>query len=50
MELDGLKPHTHAERQDVVDRLLPLWQRKFGANLLGVAACASFARAQDKPF
>lgn len=50
MKLSGLRPHTHAERQIVIDRLLPLWRQKFGNNLLSVATCASFARGQDKSY
>ena len=43
----GLQPHTHAQRQAVIERLIPLWQEKFGDNLLAVAACASYARGVD---
>ena len=41
----GLKPH--AQRQAVVDGLVPLWQQKFGENLIAIAASASFARGED---
>lgn len=43
----GLKPYTHAQRQAVIEQLIPLWQEKFGDNLLAVAACASYARGLD---
>lgn len=46
-QLRGLQPHTHAQRQAVIEQLLPLWQEKFGENLLAVAACASYARGTD---
>jgi hypothetical protein len=46
----GLRPHTHAQRSAIVDQLLPLWQRKFGSNLLAVAICASYARGADLPY
>lgn len=45
--MQGLKAYTHADRQQVIDELLPLIQRKFGANLVAVAASASFARGED---
>lgn len=50
MPVSGLKPHTHAERQAVVDQLIPLFERKFGADLLAIAASASFARNQDRAY
>ena len=43
----GLRPHTHAQRQAVVDGLIPLWQQKFGEKLIAIAASASFARGED---
>jgi hypothetical protein len=43
----GLQAHTHAQRQAVIEQLIPLWQEKFGENLLSVAACASYARGVD---
>jgi predicted nucleotidyltransferase len=43
----GLRPHTHVHRQAVIQQLIPLWQEKFGDNLLAIAACASFARGAD---
>jgi predicted nucleotidyltransferase len=43
----GLRPHTHAHRQAVIEQLIPLWQEKFGDNLLAIAACASYARGVD---
>lgn len=43
----GLQPHTHEQRRAVIEQLVPLWQEKFGENLLAVAACASYARGVD---
>jgi hypothetical protein len=45
--LKGLKKHTHEERQEVIDRLVPLIRKKFGDNLLALASQASFARGED---
>jgi hypothetical protein len=47
MTCSGLKPHTHAERTRLIEQMIPLWQEKFGDNLLAVAACASYARGVD---
>ncbi len=46
----GLRPHTHEQRSAIVGQLLPLWQKKFGDNLLAVANCASYARGTDLPY
>ncbi len=46
----GLRPHTHAQREAAASSLLPLFQERFGENLLAVAASASFGRGQDLPF
>jgi kanamycin nucleotidyltransferase len=47
IEIQGLKPHTRAERWSVVEQLVPLWKEKFGNNLLAVAVSASMARGTD---
>ncbi len=47
MNSHGLKAHTHAERAAILSQLIPLWQQKFGENLLGIGACASYARGED---
>jgi hypothetical protein len=47
MSIRGIQPHTHAERAAIIERLIPLWQQKFGENLLAIAACASYARGED---
>lgn len=46
----GLKPHTHVERAALIEQLIPLWQQKFGKNLLGIAASASYARREDQAY
>ena len=48
MQPKGIKPHTHAERTAMIEQLIPLWQQKFGDNLLGIAACASYGRGEDQ--
>ncbi len=48
--MDGLKPHTHEDRQRVVDELVPLIRAKFGEDLLAIGASGSFARSEDGPF
>lgn len=50
LEPSGLKAHTHAEREAMIAELIPLWQKKFGDNLLGIGACASFARGEDTDY
>ena len=48
--MQGLRRYTHADRQQVIEELLPLIQRKFGDNLVAVAASASFARGEDSDY
>jgi hypothetical protein len=48
--MQGIKAYTHADRQQVIEELLPLIQRKFGANLVAVAVSASFARGEDADY
>jgi hypothetical protein len=43
----GLRKHTHEDRQKVVDEMVPLIKKKFGDNLVALAAQASFARNED---
>jgi len=47
MSPHGLKKHTHAERTSIIERLIPLFQRKFSSNLIAIAATASYARDED---
>lgn len=46
-DLHGLKPHTHAERAAIIEQLVPLWQQKFGENLIAIGASASYSRGED---
>lgn len=48
MASEGLKPHSHAEREQILNQLVSLWRKKFGYNLLAVAVEASFARGDDQ--
>jgi len=49
-ELSGIRAHSRDERMAAVDRLIPLWQKKFGDNLLGIAVGASVARGEDQAY
>jgi predicted nucleotidyltransferase len=48
--MKGLKKYTHAERQKVIEEIIPLVRRKFGDNLVALAAQGSFARADDTAY
>ena len=48
--MHGIRRYSHADRQQVIEELLPLIQRKFGDNLVAVAASASFARGEDSDY
>ena len=48
--MKGLKRHTHEERRRVVEELVPLVRRKFGANLVALAATSSYARGEDADY
>ncbi len=43
-------PHTHADRTAIIEQLVPLFYRKFGDNLLAIAADASYARGEDRSY
>lgn len=45
--MKGLKKHSHQERQKIIEELVPLIKKKFGDNLIALAADASFARGED---
>lgn len=45
--MKGLKKYTHADRARVIEEIIPLVRRKFGDNLVALAAQGSFARADD---
>jgi len=48
--IKGIRSHTHADRQQAIEELIPLIRQKFGANLIALAASASFARGEDTDF
>ena len=48
--LRGLKPHSHQDRRLIIRRMVPLIRKKFGANLVALAAQASYARQEDGPY
>lgn len=48
MPPQGLRPHTHEERQQVALQLLEGWRRTFAGRLVAVASTASFARGSDR--
>lgn len=48
--MQGLQPHTHADRQTIIAAMIPLIQQKFGDNLVALAVTASFARGDDAAY
>jgi hypothetical protein len=48
--MKGLKRYSHSDRQRVIEEMIPLIQRKFGDNLLALAATASYARNEDTDY
>ncbi len=48
--MKGIKKYTHEEREAVLYEMVPLIKRKFGKNLLAIAARGSFARNTDLPY
>lgn len=48
--MKGIKRHTHADRQKVIEEMIPLIKRKFGKNLVAIASSASFARNEDSDY
>lgn len=48
--MQGLKPHTHDERLSIAQTLIPLFQQKFGDNLIAIALVASVARNADRAY
>lgn len=45
--MKGLKKYSHSDRRRIIEELTPLIQRKFGENLVALAATASYARNED---
>ena len=48
--MKGLKRHSHQERQQAIEEIIPLIQRKFEENLVALAACASYSRNEDSDY
>jgi len=46
----GLKKHTHEDRARVIGEMVQLVKKKFGDNLIALAAQASFARNEDSGY
>jgi len=46
----GLKRYSHDDRQRVIEEMIPLIRKKFGDELVALAACASFARSEDTDY
>lgn len=45
--MKGLKKYSHDQRRRIVDELILLIRKKFGENLIALAATASYARNED---
>lgn len=45
-----LRAHSHQDRERIVREIVPYIERKFGGNLVALAACCSFARDEDSYF
>ena len=45
--MKGLKKYSHKDREKVIQEIVPLIKKKFGENLLALAAAASYARMED---
>ncbi len=43
----GLKKYSHKDREKVIEEMIPLAKKKFGKDLLALAAQASYARNED---
>lgn len=45
--MKGLKKYSHKDREKVIKEMIPLIKKKFGKNLIALAAQASYARKED---
>jgi hypothetical protein len=45
--MEGIKKYTHQDRERIVREMIPLIKKKFGNNLVALAAQSSFARRED---
>ncbi len=48
--MEGLQKRTHSDREAVIHEMIPLIRRKFGDNLIALAAQASYARNEDSDY
>jgi len=48
--MKGLKKHTHKDREEIIKKMIPMIKKKFGKNLIALAAQASFARNEDRDY
>jgi len=48
--MKGIKKHTHQERAQIIQDMVPLIRKKFGDNLIALAVCCSFARNEDADY
>jgi hypothetical protein len=48
--MKGLQRYPHNDRQKVIEEMIPLIQKKFGENLIALAASASYARNEDTDY
>lgn len=48
--MKGLRKYSHHDREKIIQEMIPLIQKKFGENLVALAACASFARNEDTDY
>ena len=45
--MKGLKKYSHKNREKIIKEIIPLIKKKFGKNLIALAAQASYARNED---
>jgi hypothetical protein len=48
--MKGIKKYTHSDREHIVREMVPLIKKKFGDDLIALAAQASYARGDDSDF
>jgi len=48
--MNGIKKHTHADRERIIEEMIPLVKQKFGDNLIALAASGSYARNEDTDY
>ena len=48
--MKGLKKYSHEDREKVIEEMVPLIKRRFGENLVALAAQASYARNEDADY